>query len=113
MLTDDISIAEIENETKVDKYIRLALELEDLDITINLHEHGSKRPNKYDIFWKIIDQFFVEKVVDVIITIDKCRHNTIVCLVTAISVNDLLYQIKHEYPSETLMPNKQWLWLQF
>ncbi|GBB99002.1 hypothetical protein RclHR1_33920001 [Rhizophagus clarus] len=88
-------------------------ELEDPEITIDLHEHRSESSRKYDIFWKIVAQFFAGKVADVITAVDKCRYGTVVHLTTAISVNDLLHQIKREYPSETLIPSTQWLQLQF
>ena len=113
MLTGDISAAETENEAKVDERIRLALELGDPDITIDLREHGSGRPNKYDIFWKIADQFLAGKAADAVTAVDERRHDTIVHLATAISVNDLLHQIEHECPSETPIPSEQWLRLQF
>ncbi|GES75998.1 hypothetical protein GLOIN_2v1880501 [Rhizophagus clarus] len=88
--------------------LTVALELEDPEITIDLHEHRSESSRKYDIFWKIVAQFFAGKVADVITAVDKCRYGTVVHLTTAISVNDLLHQIKREYPSETLIPNDKY-----
>src|SRR6266540_4903133 len=101
MLTGDISAAETENEAKVDERVRLALELGDPDITIDLREHSNGRSNKYDIFWRIANQFLAGKAADAVIAVDECRHDTIVHLVTAISVNDFLHQIKHECLPET------------
>src|SRR6266496_5098335 len=43
MLTGDVSAVNTTNDTKVDEYVRFALELGDLKITIDLHEHGSER----------------------------------------------------------------------
>src|SRR6266498_3633609 len=113
MLTGDISAAETENEAKVDEHVRLALELEDPDITIDLREHSNGRLNKYDIFWRIADQFLAGKAANAVIAVDERRHDTIVHLATAISVNDFLHQIKRECPPETPIPSAQWLRLQF
>ncbi|CAB5199117.1 unnamed protein product [Rhizophagus irregularis] len=80
------------------------LELGDPDITIDLREHNSGKPNKYDTFWKIAAQFLEGKAADAITAVDERRHDTIVHLVTAISVNDLLHQIERECPPETPIP---------
>src|SRR6266496_6406406 len=113
MLTGDVSAAETVNEAKVDKRVRLALELGDPEIAIDLHEHNDGQPDKYDIFWKTATQFLAGKAADNVTAVDERRHDTIVHLATAISVNDLLYQIKRECPTGTLIPSAQWLRLQF
>jgi hypothetical protein len=89
------------------------LELGDPEVTIDLREHNNGRPGKYDDFWKIAAQFLAGKVADAVTDVDECRHDTIVHLATAISVNDLLHQIERECPPETLVPSAQWLRLQF
>src|SRR6266516_3924611 len=53
------------------------------------------------------------KAADAVTAVDERRHDTIVHLATAISVNDLLHQIKLECPPETPIPSAQWLRLQF
>jgi hypothetical protein len=111
MLIGDISAAETANEAKVDERVKLALEFGDPEITIDLREYNNGRPGKYDVFWKIAAQFLEEK--DAVTAVDERRHNTIVHLATAISVNDLLYQIERECPPGTLIPSAQWLRLQF
>ncbi len=50
MLTGDVSAAENLNEAKVDKCIKLVLELRNLKITIDLHKHNYERPGKYNAF---------------------------------------------------------------
>ncbi len=50
---------------------------------------------------------------DAVIAVDEHRHDSIVHLATAISVNDLLYKIKRECLSGTLISSAQWLRLQF
>jgi hypothetical protein len=61
MLTGDVFAAENTIKAKVDKRIRLALELGDPDITIDLQEHKDKKSSKFDIFWKVAAQFLAEK----------------------------------------------------
>src|SRR6266542_1556463 len=107
MLTGNVSAANTTNDAKVDKRVRLALELGDPKITIDLREHRSERSRKYDVFWKIAAQFLEGKVADAITAIDERRHDTVVHLATAISVNDLLQQIKHECPPEISIPSAQ------
>src|SRR3954449_3683639 len=109
MLTGDVSAANTTNDAKVNKRIRLALELGDPEITINLREHRSGTSSKYDTFWKTAAQFLAGKAADAVTAVDKRRHDTIVHLATAISVNDLLNQIKRECSPETPIPSAQWL----
>src|SRR5581483_7136011 len=113
MLTGDISAANTINDAKVDERVRLALELGDPEITIDLREHGNGKPSKYDVFWKVAAQFLAGKAADAVTAVDERRHDTIVHLATAISVNDLLHQIKRECSPETPIPSAQWLRLQF
>jgi hypothetical protein len=113
MLTGDVSAAETVNEAKVDERVRLALELGDPEIAIDLREHNDGQPGKYDIFWKTATQFLAGKAADAVTAVDERRHNTVVHLATAISVNDLLHQIELECPSGTPIPSAQWLRLQF
>jgi hypothetical protein len=113
MLTGDTSAANTTNEAKVDERVKLALELGDPEIAIDLREHGSGRPSKYDSFWETATQFLAGKAADVVTAVDERRHDTVVHLATAISVNDLLQQIKLECPPETPIPSAQWLRLQF
>ena len=93
MLTGDDSAAETLNEAKVDERVRLALELGDPEIAIDLREHNNGQPGKYDVFWKTAAQFLAGKAADNVTAVDERRHDAIVHLATAISVNDLLYQL--------------------
>ncbi|GET04088.1 uncharacterized protein LOC105326236 [Rhizophagus clarus] len=113
MLTGNVSAANTTNDAKVDERVKLALELGDPDITIDLHEHRSGRSSKYDTFWKIAAQFLAGKAADVVTAVDERRHDTVVHLATAISVNYLLNQIKRECLPKTPIPSAQWLRLQF
>ena len=73
MLTDDISAARTANEIKFNEHIRLALELEDSDIVINLRKYNDKRPDKYNIFWKTAVQFFAEKAAGIVTAVNECK----------------------------------------
>ena len=50
MLTGDITAAETANEAKVNERVRIALELGNPEITIDLRKHNNGRPSKYDVF---------------------------------------------------------------
>src|SRR3954453_12537830 len=100
MLTGDVSAANTTNVAKVDECVKLALELGDPEITIDFREHKSGGSSKYDTFWKIAAQFLAGKAADAVTAVDERRHDTVVHLATAISVNDLLNQIKRECPPE-------------
>src|SRR5207248_3220077 len=95
------------NDAKVDECVRLALELEDPEITINLRKHRSGTSSKYDTFWKTAAQFLAGKAADAVTAVDERRHDTIVHLATAISVNDLLNQIKRECLPEAPISSAQ------
>ena len=83
------------------------MELGNSEIVIDLREHNNKRPGKYDTFWKVAAKFLARKAADAVTAVDERRYDMIVHLATAISVNDLLHQIEHECPSETLIPSLQ------
>ncbi|CAG8621838.1 11761_t:CDS:2, partial [Scutellospora calospora] len=87
MLTSDISAAETMDQAKVNKRVRITLDLRDPEIA------------------EVAAQFLEGKAADAITAVDKCRHDPIVHLETAISVNDLLHQIKKKYPTRILIPN--------
>ena len=61
MLTGDVSAANTINDAKVDERVRLALELGDPEIIIDLREHRRERSSKYDTFWKNAANFLQEK----------------------------------------------------
>ncbi|PKC59726.1 hypothetical protein RhiirA1_426666 [Rhizophagus irregularis] len=85
----DISAAENAIEAKVDERVRLALELGDPEITIDLREHNDGQPGKYNDFWKITAQFLAGKAADTVTAVDERRHDTVVHLATAISTRQL------------------------
>src|ERR1044072_988961 len=80
MLTGYVSAAETTNEAKVNERVRLAWELGDPEITIDLREHKDKKSSKYDIFWKTAAQFLAGKAADAMTAVDERRHDTVVHL---------------------------------
>ncbi|CAG8523511.1 4076_t:CDS:2, partial [Scutellospora calospora] len=113
MLTGDMSASESLDEKIIDTRIRLALDLGDPEISTDLREHNIGRPSKYDAFWKVAAQFLAGKTADAVVAVDERCHDTVVHLATAISVNDLLQQIRCECTPETIIPSAQWFRLQF
>ncbi|CAG8612740.1 7401_t:CDS:2, partial [Scutellospora calospora] len=90
MLTSDVSAAETTDQTKIDERIKIALDLRDPEIAVDLR-----------------------KAADAITAVDERRHDLIMHLATAISVNDLLRQIEKKCLTRTPIPSAQWLRLQF
>ncbi|EXX66657.1 hypothetical protein RirG_121690 [Rhizophagus irregularis DAOM 197198w] len=82
MLTGDISAAETANEAKVDARVKLALELGDSEVAIDLRENNDGQPTKYDIFWEVAAQFLAGKAADAVTATNERRHDTIVHLAT-------------------------------
>ncbi|CAG8633361.1 11116_t:CDS:2 [Ambispora leptoticha] len=113
MLTGDVSAAETTDQAKLDERVRIALDLGDPEIAVDLREHNSGRPGKYDVFWGVAARFLEGKAANAVTAVDERRHDPIVHLATAISVNDLLHQIEKECPTGTPIPSAQWLRLQF
>ncbi|CAG8715788.1 9292_t:CDS:2, partial [Scutellospora calospora] len=86
MITGDTSAAESANEAKVDAH------------------HNEGRPEKYKVFWNVAARFLAGKAADFVVAVDERRHDQIVHLATAISVNDLCRQIERECPYNTPIP---------
>ncbi|CAG8839508.1 23352_t:CDS:2, partial [Gigaspora margarita] len=77
MLTGDMSASESLDEKIIDTRIRLALDLCDPEISIDLREHNTGRPSKYDAFWKVAAQFLAGKAADAVVAVDERRHDTV------------------------------------
>ncbi|CAG8654999.1 543_t:CDS:2, partial [Scutellospora calospora] len=77
--------SETTDQTKIDKRIKIALDLGDPEIAVDLHEHNGRRPSKYKVFWGVAAKFLEEKAADAVTAVDECRHNPIMHFATAIS----------------------------
>ncbi|CAG8802470.1 13954_t:CDS:1, partial [Gigaspora margarita] len=108
MLAGDMSTLESLDKKIIDIHIRLTLDLCDPKISTDLCEHNTGRPLKYDAFWKVAAHFLAEKATDAVVAINEKCYDTVVYFATAISVNDLLQQIKRECTPEIVTPSAQW-----
>ena len=77
-------------------------------VIVDLRSFNNGRPEKYAEFWKYVRQFLEEHT-----AVDDRRHGTVVHLSHAISVRDLITQVTKICPSDTPIPSKQWLRMQF
>ena len=109
-LTGDLSAPETSEQRVIDEKVKTALELQDPDIITDLREHNQGQPIKYSLFFDEAKKY-IENVVET--AVDDRRHTDIQHLATAISVRDLLNQVKDKCPDGTPIPSEQWLRLQF
>ena len=100
-------------EEKVDKHVKqlLDMEPEDPQTIADLADGNSpERKTKFDVFWSECSKFLAEDVGE---AVDDRRHDTVTHLAKAISIRDLLEQVKSRCPSDALIPSQEWLRLQF
>ena len=100
-------------DEKVDKRVKQLLDMEPEDpqtITDLADADLPERKTKFDLFWSECSKFLAEDVGE---TVDDRRHDTVTHLAKAISIRDLLEQVKSRCPSDTLVPSQEWLRLQF
>lgn len=109
-LAGDCSLAENETEKEVDLRVQQAFEMEDPDIITDLRHHNTGQPSRYETFFNHAKQY-LENVVET--AVDERRHDQFTHMAQAMSVPDLLRQVKETCPENTLIPSEQWLRLQF
>lgn len=109
-LSGDSSAADTSNMREVDLRVQQAFDMQDPDILTDLREHNSGQPKKYSIFFDKSKEY-LENVVET--AVDDRRHDVFTHLAQAISVPDLLEQVKLTCPPDTPIPSEQWLRLQF
>ena len=84
--------------------------MEDADVIADLRSlNGSKR-TQYDTFWEECGKFLNEEITP---ATDDRRHGNICHLSRAMSVRDLVDQVKLRCPPGTLVPSCEWVRLQF
>ncbi|CAG8847418.1 13572_t:CDS:2 [Gigaspora margarita] len=71
ILTGDSSVPESANIAKIDKRIRLILELGDPKVTVDLREHNPGRPSKFEVFWTVAADFLSKKATDLVTAVDE------------------------------------------
>ena len=103
-LAGDASAARTTDESEVDKRLHEALENEDPDIIVDLHEGRAEGQTKYDIFWKKCEEFLQECT-----AVHKRRHGKTCFMARAISVHDLIDQVTSRCPEGTPIPSEAWV----
>ena len=86
------------------------LEMEDPDIVIDLRELNCGRKSQYDVFWEECKKLIQERIGN---AVDDRRHSNITHMACAISVPDLIEQVKARCPEGTKVPSTSWVQLQF
>ncbi|GBB90338.1 hypothetical protein RclHR1_17260004 [Rhizophagus clarus] len=82
-------------------------------IITDLQHFNEGRISIYDTFWEYAKKFLESTAQDSVIAVDERRHDPIVHLARAISVEDLKNQIAKLCPEGIPIPSVQWLRLQF
>ena len=81
--------------------------MEDVDVIADLCSLNTGVTCKYDLFWEE-SHFLNEKT-----AVDDRKHGHITHLACALSVHDLVYQVKVRCSDDILIPFIEWVWLQF
>ena len=98
------------DEALVDARIRQYIDMEDSDIITDLRTLNTNESSKYDIFWEECKKFLAE---DISTAVDETRHCQVTHLAQAISVRDLVDQVKSRCSEGTDIPSLEWVCLQF
>jgi hypothetical protein len=109
-LTGDQSSSDSTDQSVVDKRIQLILDMEDPEISPDLCIHNSGHATKFEVFWKKCEEFLNE---DIGVAVDDRRHGVITHAARAISVRDLVQQVRDRCPEEAPIPSVEWVRLQF
>ena len=85
--------------------------MEDISVIPDLRAHNSRQaPSKYNSFWEECNKFLSE---DIGTAVDDRRHGQVTHLARAISVRDLVEQVKRRCPEDVAIPSVEWVRLQF
>ena len=84
--------------------------MEDPNVLPDLRELNTGRSAKFNTFWEECAKFLNE---DVGNAVDDRRHGQITHLARAISIRDLVEQVKAHCANGTLIPSVEWTRLQF
>lgn len=109
-LSGDQSSSANEHEEEIDRRVNQMLEMEDPDIIIDLRELNCGRKSQYDVFWEECKKFIQERVGA---AVDDRRHSCVMHMACAISVRDLIEQVRARCPNDTKVPCTSWVQLQF
>lgn len=89
------------DESEIDARVKLAFELNDLELVTDLRHFNKGQISIYNPFWDEAKKFLENTTQDSVVAIDERRHDPIVHLARAISVKDLRNQIANRCPENT------------
>ncbi len=84
--------------------------MEDISVLPDLRAHNSGQSSRYNCFWSECEKFLNE---DLGTAVDDRRHGLVTHLAHAISMRDLVQQVKDRCPEHTDIPSPEWVRLQF
>lgn len=106
----DCSSSSTTAQAEVDSRINQFLDMEDPSIVLDLRLHNQGPQPKFDEFWEECCKFLQE---DIGIAVDDRRHGQVTHLARAISIRDLVEQVKSRCSPTTPIPSLEWVRLQF
>jgi len=109
-LTNDLSAPNDFDEAMIDERMKLVLDMEDPSVVVDLRHLNTSNKSKYDVFWDECQKFLQEGIGS---AIDDRLHQTVTHMAAAVSVSDLLEEVKRRCPNDTDIPSVSWLRLQF
>lgn len=106
----DQSASNSAEQTQVDNRIQQIIDMEDLDVLPDLRAlNSSQHKSKFDRFWEECQKFLSE---DLGTGVDDRRHGNITHLARAISIEDLVQQVRARCPADTSTPSVEWVRVQ-
>ena len=109
-LTGDYSACSNLDSSEIEKRVKLAVDMEDSDVIIDLRHLNSGRKSIYDTFWLECSKFIQECIGQ---AVDDRRHQQVTHFATAMSVPDLISQVAKKLPEGAAIPCESWVCLQF
>jgi hypothetical protein len=109
-LTGDQSSSDTTQQSCIDKRIRQIIDMEDSEVILDLRSENRGHVSKYDSFWIECEKFLSE---DIGLAVDDRRHDHVTHLAHAISILDLVEQVRARCPEGALIPSEEWVRLQF
>ena len=98
------------DQTRIDQRVQQIVDMEDSDVILDLRALNEGQKSKYDAFWEECGKFLHEEIGS---AVDDRRHCVITHLARAISIRDLVEQVKQRCSPEISIPSAEWVRLQF
>ena len=107
-LTGDQSASRTTAESEVDARVKEALLAEDSDIILDLREMNTNGQDKFFVFWSKCNEFLSQCT-----SVHERRHDNVTFMAKAISVRDLIEQVRDKCPEDTPIPSESWVRFNF